>query len=190
MNLDLHHDETLSQSRPAMSVDQLERFNHATPHLDQLSIDIDRNGTWPWESFTEIARIGSLRRVDFWLDLASDCQRQMPEPYTRRALESYGNSSEDCIGDNQYRQPLLNESSAMEVFRYIRSRKKGNELTSVTFCVGDWTRPWDGPLYFGDWLEGKRGKFSCGTGSDFEVLKHEQVATEGDIWCKGGFEVD
>ena len=144
------------------------------PQLEHLGTNVHRNGTWPLETFDVIASMPSLRSLDLWLDIVSDCRRQKPDGYSRpKVLDEWRMANGECKGEDQYQKPIVNGTSALEVFKYLQDKKVGDSLSNVTFWVGDWSRPWDGALYFPEWIEGKRSKVACST----------EGKLEGEQWC-------
>jgi hypothetical protein len=144
-----------------------------TRRLTHLSVNIARDGTWSLETLEEVAAISTLRSADLWMKIHSYCSKE---------YEAYGESSpwfefdpDSCKGRDQFQQPSLNDTSALTLFEHMRS-KEGAELKEVTFWVGDWTRPWDGPwfYYFNPrWVEGRRAKVVC----------RADVGVEMEDWC-------
>ncbi|KAK8066565.1 hypothetical protein PG997_013312 [Apiospora hydei] len=65
-------------------------------------------------------------------------------------------------GRRKYRRPVLDLTSVSDIFRFMREKKVGPaELERVTFWVGDWERPWDGPIYEQSWVEGRKARVDC-----------------------------
>ncbi|KAH7402811.1 hypothetical protein BKA66DRAFT_449564 [Pyrenochaeta sp. MPI-SDFR-AT-0127] len=156
------------------------------PNLKHLAINVPRNGTWPLESLTAIASLPHLRTADLYMNIQSPCVHQRPDRYSMRREEWMENDMwNNCKGEDQFHRPFLNESSALELYKLIGSQK-AQALDEVTFWVGDWSRPWDGPIYIPPWIEGRRAKFTCkkeGMGED-EV----RCEAKGDkeYWKHGG----
>ncbi|KAK5461188.1 hypothetical protein LTS15_003251 [Exophiala xenobiotica] len=166
-HLDLHTVETLHRPSPSIPVSQLNTFQ-TLPNLSHLSLNLPRNQTWPFDMLVSLSSIPSLTTLDLWLDLASECRRQLPD----RGYRDYGHLTGDnptlgtwlaeCTGSNQYLLPHLNEITATEVFHFLRQNKVGMPLTNATFWAGDWSRPWGGPLYSPPWIEHRQAKVVCG----------------------------
>ena len=129
------------------------------PNLTHLALNLHRNGTWPLETLSAISALPSVRTADLWLDIASECRRQKPDSDWRPPSED-----EECIREDQYLLPFVNETSAPEVFEYMRNNKVGDELQNVTFWAGDWSRAWDGPIYIPPWIENRKTKVVCSAG--------------------------
>ncbi|KAF2257653.1 hypothetical protein CC78DRAFT_205284 [Lojkania enalia] len=171
--LDIHARENLYETSKAFSISQLSLLSSMAPNLAHLSTNIHRNGMWPLEIFDAISSIKSLQTAELWLDITSECQRQKPDPYTRQLSEWERIHPGECVGEDRYQAPFVSDKSALDVFKVLRGKKVGMELKGVTFWVGDWMRAWDGPLYFPDWLEGKRAKVVCSV----------EGKSEGEAWC-------
>ncbi|KAF2660595.1 hypothetical protein K491DRAFT_36989 [Lophiostoma macrostomum CBS 122681] len=161
--LELRSPEVQSKPSPAFNISELQFLPQLAPNLQHLSINVHRNGSWPLGTLEAISTNPSLRSVDIWFDIVSECRRQKPEaPHIRDVRKWEATHGVDaCNGEDQYQRPYIDQSSSLELFRYMRVKKIGQELANVTFWVGDWTRAWDGPLYFADWLEHRRSKVSC-----------------------------
>ena len=177
-HLDVHRVEADGVESLAFSASDLEPLQRM-PNLTHLSLNVARNGTWPLETLSAISEIPSLRTADLWLDIASTCRKKMADvlyPETK---------STECAGEDQYRLPFINETTTLEVFKYMRANKVGNELSNVTFWGGDWTRPWDGPLYFPPWIENKRTKVVCTAKDGQEAGGEECIVLDGAYYWKG-----
>lgn len=143
----------------------------STHRLRNLRVNIPHNATWPLETLQTIANILTLGTADTWMNNQSDCREQYelygePPPWME---ERFGK----CEGEYQFQRPFLNDTSALELFMYMKERKQGRELREVTFRVGDFTRLWVGPPYRENWLEGKQAKVVCRT---------DDIGTE-EGWC-------
>lgn len=160
-HLDLHSLEILGVPSLQFSEAQIRSSLAQLTNLSHLSANIPRNGSWPLETLSAISSSPSLRTLELWLDLASECRHQKPEEYYYHGIP---NVNDTCTGAAQYCQPYLNETTAMEAFVYLRENKVGQELTNVTFWAGDWAPPWDGPLYSPPWIENRRAKVVCSVG--------------------------
>ncbi|OAL57493.1 hypothetical protein IQ07DRAFT_582649 [Pyrenochaeta sp. DS3sAY3a] len=130
-----------------------------TKDLKSLSIDIPRNGTWPLEHLEAIASIPTLEKAELYLNIQSLCRQQYPKDYSAEWVEY--RRTDNCKGEDQFQKPYLDGNSALKLFKHMKEHKKGAELGEVTFWLGDWSPPWDGPLYVPPWAEGRRGKVVC-----------------------------
>lgn len=135
-----------------MSSSKIEAMCNQTPYLEHLSLSLARNGSWPWEALRSLAGLENLVSADIWLELEADCMRHAP------AREHW---RKPCGNDSEFREPRLNASSAMEIYSFILDNTKSSNLANVTFYIGDWGPPWDGPIYDPYWLEGRNGKVEC-----------------------------
>ena len=177
-HLDIHSHESGKSPSPAFSNAQLRSLVDKAPNLNYISINVHRNGTWPFEVFDTLASMPSLESVDLMFDITSDCQRQKPERYTTSYTDwerNYQdrNGSLPCQGEERFQQPVITEESSLEIFRLMRAKKVGKGVKRVTFWAGDWSRGWDGPLYTPPWIEGRRAKVLCTT----------EGKAEGEAWC-------
>ncbi|KAH8817322.1 hypothetical protein F5884DRAFT_779058 [Xylogone sp. PMI_703] len=167
--------ETMSGIGPMISIEGLRDLGTRAPGLKDLTIDIKRNGTWPWNYMRSLSTtLPSLTDLTVYLEIASECRRQKPDSW-------YDDGPEDsCRGVKQYAQPLLNVTTGLEAFNFLRSVKIGDELTHVKFYSGDWARAWDGPLYIPEWIEGKRAWVECDI-----MFENGTRKAEGDVLCWG-----
>jgi len=78
------------------------------------------------------------------------------------------------------RSPVVNKSSSLDLFQYLRANKVGADLEQVVIYVGDYGRDHGGMLRYPDFGEGYEERFECnapdGTGNG-EVGK--------ESWCTG-----
>lgn len=177
-HLDIHSHESMQRASPALSTAQLQSLVNKTPNLIHLILNVPRNGTWPLEVFDILASSSSVETLELYFDITSECQRQKPKDYmTDYLLSERGyrdrNQSLPCQKEERFQQPFLSEAASLQNFKYMRSRKVGRELKTVTFWAGDWSRGWDGPLYSPPWIEGRRVKVACTT----------EGKVEGEAWC-------
>jgi hypothetical protein len=140
------------------------------PNLTHVSLNVPRNGTWPLETLRTLASLPKLRSAHLYTNLQSACAQQRPEQYTQEWLDWRKGEGAACVHEEQFQKPWVDGAAAQEVWEYMRSEKKGDELAEVTIFVGDWTRAFDGPLYFPDWLERKRSKVVCTVDKGCEVV--------------------
>ncbi|KAF2745437.1 hypothetical protein M011DRAFT_378486, partial [Sporormia fimetaria CBS 119925] len=152
-SLTIRSPERMCSETPLYNGSELALLSAAS-RLTHLGVNVDRNGTWPWETLGLLASIPSLRSLDIWLDITSDCRREMPDA-------GLHNTNITCEGEEHYRTPHVGVEAASEVFQYLRDKKVGEALDNVAFFVGDWEPPWNGPLYFPLWIEGKRASVRC-----------------------------
>ena len=150
---------------------QLQRIKADCPLLEDLSVRVNRNGTWPYDVLNTLATFENVRTLQLWLELGVD-QHQGEEPYYE--LSSYGTT-----GDDAYRQPGVNSSSALGLFHHLRAQKGGVELLQLVLYVGDYGRDYGGGgLRFPSWGEGLEDKCVC------DVQNNEgERKLEGEAWC-------
>ncbi|KAJ9138196.1 hypothetical protein NKR23_g8623 [Pleurostoma richardsiae] len=182
-----HHDESLTRLErrtpdsmaglgPELTPEELHSLGTKAPHLRDLTIDVHRNGTWPWDHLRAIsASLYSVTNLTIYLEMASKCRQQKT-----RAWANWPPGDDDCCGEDQWGRPLLNSTSSLEVFEFLRAHKVGGELTRVKFYVGDWSRPWDGPDYISPWIEGKKAWIECGI-----TFGNGTRKGEADTFCWG-----
>ncbi|KAK1519691.1 uncharacterized protein CCOS01_11342 [Colletotrichum costaricense] len=158
--------ESLESKRPALPSEVMRDLRNLAPNLQSLTIDLNRNGTWPWEDLRALS-LGlpaGLTNLTLYLEIASECRRQQG-PYDPVRCE------DACDPVEQLASPLLTATSALQVARFIRHYAK-SPLASINFFAGDWTRPWDGPINVPTWLDGRRSWVACGTnGGENEELR-------------------
>ncbi|KAI3528354.1 hypothetical protein CSPX01_16276 [Colletotrichum filicis] len=158
--------ESLESKRPALPSEVMRDLHNLAPNLQSLAIDLNRNGTWPWEDLRALS-LGlpaGLTNLTLYLEIASECRRQQG-PYDPVRCE------DACGPVEQLASPLLTATSALQVARFIRHYAK-SPLASINFFAGDWTRPWDGPINVPTWLDGRRSWVACGTnGGEDEELR-------------------
>ncbi|KAL6250401.1 hypothetical protein RBB50_002703 [Rhinocladiella similis] len=180
-HLDMHTVETLHATSPTIPLAQLCSLRDL-PRLAHLSLNLPRNGTWPAETLLSLSSLPNLTSLDLWLDIASPCRRQMPDrgaPWRDSSDDDNDGDDTSCKGAAQFQTPYVNEATALDVFSFLRANKAGRPLTNLTLWAGDWSRPWDGPLYTPPWIEGRQAKVTCGvagaadaTGSDVQEDCH------------------
>ncbi|KAH7120994.1 hypothetical protein B0J11DRAFT_616399 [Dendryphion nanum] len=146
---------------------ELAMISSLAPKLTYFSTNLHRNGSWPLETLETVSSIASLRSVDLHLVLQSDCRREI-EP-------TWQNNRGCCAGDNMFMEPFLNESSALDLFQFMKRGKVGQGWESVSFYIGDWGVAVDSAFDEPAWLEGRKGVVRCS-----DVGKRE-----GEAWCRG-----
>ncbi|KXH41574.1 hypothetical protein CSAL01_01076 [Colletotrichum salicis] len=170
--------ESLESERPALPKEILRDIRNLAPSLRALTIDLNRNDTWPWEDLRALSSglPSGVTNLTLFLEIASECLRQQ-SPYDPIRCE------DTCGPAEQLAKPLLTATSALHVARFIRHYAEGS-LTSINFFAGDWTRTWDGPINMPTWLDGRRAWIACGaeggerdelrcSGKDTELGEHE-----------------
>lgn len=156
--------------RPTLSLPQLRHVSEACPQLKELSIDINRNGTWPHEILDSLATFESVTTLQLWFELGMD-QHQL--------YDKWEDGQSDHVGG--FRQPLVSSSSALGLFNRLRGLKKGMELQRVRFNVGDVGRDYGHMLRIPSWGEDLAEWYDC------NVLDSDgQRKIEGAAWCERG----
>lgn len=148
---------------------------NVTRNLTHISINVPRNGTWPLDTLSVIASLPKLRSVDIFMNIQSPCAQQRPNRDLIARSEWREKWMDYCLGEDQFQQPFVNKTGAEMMLMHMKEQREERglqEMANVTFYVGDWTRGWDGPLYFPDWLEGKAAKVVC-----------KAEGTVKDDWC-------
>ncbi|KAF2803153.1 uncharacterized protein BDZ99DRAFT_468491 [Mytilinidion resinicola] len=182
--LELRREEWLGGRRPVLSVTELEQLRESAPRLKSLSVDVNRNGTWPVEELEAIANISSLERADGWLEYASDLA--LEEYY--QGKQAYEMESRHRNDDLLLQNPLLDKKGAEKLWDIMR-KKAGERLKEVVFYAGDWTRSWDGPLHLAGWLEHKKERWYCSEGGcvekwgdhEYDGIDEEESLSEVEI---------
>ncbi|KAH8176408.1 hypothetical protein LIA77_04826 [Sarocladium implicatum] len=151
-----------------LSSHHLRTLAAAAPGIRSLTLDMKRgNYTWPETELELIAReLPALESLTLNLELASHCRQQDMNEYGLSPWDSItgGSFEKGCSGEDQFMKPLIDESSASHLFDFIyRANVEGGggKFEKLQLFAGDWSRPWDGPLYFPGWLEGRRAWASC-----------------------------
>lgn len=123
-----HFDNRHLTARPVLSASHLYHLGTLAPNLEKLTIDMNRNGTWPLESLRAVA--SSLPKS---ADLTVYFEMLECDP--------------SCNGMKQFAEPLLNVSEATKMFQFLRENKRGDELATALFRPGDWD-PEPGGRYY------------------------------------------
>ena len=141
-----HHGHTLTSlewrdaegegwRRPVFSAHQLRDIAAYAPALESLTIDLNRNGTWPMEELDAVVEsFPKLMNLTVYFELVSDCYRNKEADFDRSKICG----EEDCSGWDMFERPLLDQKEAESLFEHLRGKKGGDELNSVTFRAGDW----------------------------------------------------
>lgn len=77
-----------------------------------------------------------------------------------------------------FRLPRVTSSSALQLFRHLRSGKIGVELERLVVYVGNSGRIYGRGLGFHGWGEGRQERFICDIMDENEIRK-----LEGEAWC-------
>ncbi|OHE93835.1 hypothetical protein CORC01_10856 [Colletotrichum orchidophilum] len=172
-SLEWREAESGIRQRRVMTAEEISELGRMAPNLEKITLDINRNGTWPMEHFDAlVTEFPKVTNVTIFLEIASECRRQLGVskegmgPYEQWKMDQ---ASPDCSGGmGAMEQPLLTRSHAAELFEHLREKKVGDALRKVVFYAGDWERPWDGALAEGEWLDGRKAFFVCEAVDDGE----------------------
>lgn len=156
--------------RPTFSASKIQDLKTSCPNLTQLGLDINRNGTWPYPILDALATFPKIRTLDLFFELGEDLHIDEELPYYWHPPEEEENSA--------FRLPRVSSSSALQLFRHLRSGKIGVELERLVVYVGDWSRDYGrGPRYR-QWGEGRQEQFVC------DVMDEKgNRKLEGEAWC-------
>ncbi|KAH9225951.1 hypothetical protein K456DRAFT_1766598 [Colletotrichum gloeosporioides 23] len=167
--LELREPESSYHQREVLTAEELASLGDLAPNLQELTIDLNRNGTWPVEELQSVAKhYPRLKRLTIYLELASEQRRQHESSAWPRRSTWLSDEDEDL--DNMAR-PLLNKTTGMEIFELLRRQKVGEELIELKLFAGDWERSHDGPLYTAPWLEHRKAWVTC------QVLENSNKGT-------------
>ena len=164
--------------RPVLSQAQLMKITSLCPELQELSIDINRNGTWPFGSLSALSTLENLRHLEINLELGIDQHIHESSHYLSRKQRK--------IADADYRQPIFNAASGTELFEGLRREKKGKKLEKMTVTLGDWGRDFGGGLRMTGWGEGLEEKWVCKVNDDGK--EGCEKVEEGCCGCMRGWE--
>ncbi|KAI9707968.1 MAG: hypothetical protein M1820_004387 [Bogoriella megaspora] len=169
------HGRGMSGPGPYLSIPEIERIGKMAPNLKHLAIAVDRNGTWPYDTLDAIANNSQLETADLWMQYVSE------KGYN--ADKSPWEDGYEYIEDIQYRyqenstlyqKPLLDRPGIEELWKSMKARSN-NGLKKVSFYAGDFTRSWDGPLYFRRWMEQLRVGWACDADGCEEVDRRDDI---------------
>lgn len=156
--------------RPTLSMSQIRHINNMCPHPEYLTLDINRNRTWPTDILDSLAHFQQVRKLGLWFEvgineqLYNDDWDDVPSDGTDRTLD--------------FRLPRMNASSALTLFRRLRSQKQGVQLQKVILYLDDW----DDFIFGSGWLYGggynSPQRFECSA-----LNEHGQQKPEGMGWC-------
>ncbi|GJC99486.1 hypothetical protein ColKHC_08312 [Colletotrichum higginsianum] len=163
-SLDWREPEMGHRQRRVMSPEQIAELGRMAPNLETLTLDVNRNGTWPMEHLEALATsLPKVATVTVFFEIASECRRQMESsgrPYGYPERPKPGEEL-TCSGIESMAQPLLDNANAVKLFEFLREKKVGEALTKAVFYAGDWSRGWDGPIAEDQWLDGRAAFMFC-----------------------------
>ncbi|EQB46073.1 hypothetical protein CGLO_14943 [Colletotrichum gloeosporioides Cg-14] len=173
--LEFREPESSHHRREVLTAEELASLGDLVPNLQELTIDLNRNGTWPFEELESVAaHYHRLKRLTIYLELASEQRRQHESSAWSRS-KSLSDEGEDL--DNMAR-PLLTKTTGVELFELLRKQKVGEELIELKLFAGDWERAHDGPLYTAPWLEHRKAWVTC------QIMENPN-STGKQILCDG-----
>ncbi|KAL2875178.1 hypothetical protein SGCOL_009610 [Colletotrichum sp. CLE4] len=157
--------ESGTRQRRVMTAEEISEVGRMAPNLESITLDVNRNGTWPVEVFDALAtNFPKVTNITVFLEFASECRRQLGA--SMEGVYGYDqwklDLESDCSsGIESMAQPVLDTKQAMKLFYRLRENKVGDLMKKVVFYAGDWERPWDGALAESEWLDGRRTYFLC-----------------------------
>ncbi|KAK1997671.1 hypothetical protein LX36DRAFT_61411 [Colletotrichum falcatum] len=161
-SLEWREPESNYRQRRVMTPGEIAELGRMAPNLERLTLDVNRNGTWPLEHLEALATsFPNVVNVTIFLEIASECRRQLESSEGYKGPRWKENEPEACGGIDSMAQPLLDRPGAATLFEFLREKKAGADLTKVVFYAGDWTRPWDGALAEEQWLDGRQAFIVC-----------------------------
>lgn len=190
-------------NRPTLAPEQIQDLTSSAPHLEHLSLDLDRNGSWPFSTLAALASIATLTslRISFEAGLnlhtvSYGCGRWgLPRP-SIADIESNVTLA--------VRLPEVSVDAATGLAAWLGDRKAGRALQRVEVVEGDFKEggyrgPWDGRRWEG-WRytclpgvgEGERGQGSwkCEREGDYDwegpddeelTEEEEEVKIKGEL---------
>jgi hypothetical protein len=174
-DLEFRCDEMSCSRFPSFNVSILPQM---APNLQRVAVNLQRNGTWPYESLAAIASLPNLKTADIYMSLQSECaaerSRTIYTYYSKQRLDF--DALHNCTASNQFQQPYLSELAALDLYKFMKMQRSSGDLGEVRFRIGDFSRPWDGPVYEPPWLEQR----------SLEVACDHRGKVEGQAWCRVG----
>jgi hypothetical protein len=182
LSLEWRTPEMDAYRQPAMTASEIRELGTSAPHIHTLTIDLNRNGSWPLDELTAIANsMPSLHTLILYFEVASECRRELSGEENCR--NNHNVLVRDvCDLEDQFAKPLLYETDARQMFEHLTQQKVGEKLRVVKFYIGDWTRRWDGPVYSPGWIEHRSGWFECKMGSDMSIECEGQPVSLRKNW--------
>lgn len=155
-----------------LTLTQLQSINTYCPSLTSLSIDMNRDGQWPYATLDTLASFKNLQTLSLNLELGIDQHTDELLYYVPRYARN--------IKENDFRQPIINATSSVGLFKYLRQLKEGVELKNLTLTVGDWGRDFGGGMRMSGWGEGLEEKWEC-----FVVDGEDEIVEAGRVTDRG-----
>ena len=172
--LEWRNDEMMSwggDPTPTFSLDDIAMVAEKAPRLTKLTLNLARNGSWPWEALGALASLPELQNLTIYTDMQSQCRRE------KNGLRFDNTEWEcKCLGEDQYQKPLVGPAEGHPVVEYLLKNKAGSKFRYIAIRSGDWTPTWDGPVYIPPWLEHQRAWYVC---------QYEKIEASSLFYCKG-----
>ncbi|KAI1086188.1 hypothetical protein F5B19DRAFT_487680 [Rostrohypoxylon terebratum] len=119
-SLTIHQDEDHEGKwrQEAIDSETLIKIRDQCPHIEELSLDISRNGAWPYEMLDILSSFPSLRSLTLWFELG---QVKKSEPI----------------------QPYVTFSAAGKLFQYLHERTTGRNtrIRKLNIMSGSTPKP-------------------------------------------------
>ncbi|KAI1440657.1 hypothetical protein F5Y02DRAFT_401963 [Annulohypoxylon stygium] len=82
-SLTIHQDEDYEGRwrHETINAETLIKIRDRCPHIEELNLDISRNGDWPYEMLDILASFNSLRSLTIWFELGLDSRSKPVKPY-------------------------------------------------------------------------------------------------------------
>lgn len=78
----IHQLENRDWASQAVSLDDLQTIRNNCPSIEELGVDLARDGTWPYEAFDILASFPRLRHLQLWFELGIEDRENPIRPYT------------------------------------------------------------------------------------------------------------
>ncbi|KAL8957931.1 MAG: hypothetical protein Q9193_004912 [Seirophora villosa] len=149
--------------RAVLSSAQLLEVNRLYPRLERLSIDVNRDGTWPTEIFNALSTFERVQHLEMNLELGSD--RHVSEDNM-----GWESRVQRDISAEEFRLPFVDADTAVWLWKTLKQHKKGAPLQNLTITIGDWGKDTGGAgYYFLPWETGLEEKWECHTHNEEAV---------------------
>ena len=159
---------------PMLSLSSIAALKSSAPNLQSLTLDLDRDGEWPWDVLRSIATLSNLTELSLNLEIGADLHAGDMHG------GSYGFNRKGLDGKGPWREPRINGTMAEELSKWMADRKEGKRLEKVVFAVGDVKeKVYSGPLYFPPWEEGRGRGFVCKPDSGDAVTDGKEREKKG-----------
>ncbi|KAI4114318.1 MAG: hypothetical protein LQ345_004880 [Seirophora villosa] len=141
--------------RAVLSSAQLLEVNRLCPQLERLSIDVNRNGTWPTDIFNALSMFEGVQHLEMNLEVGSD--RHVSEDNM-----GWESRAQRNISAEEFRQPFVDAETAVWLWKTLKQHKRGATLQNLTITIGDWGKNTGGAgYYFLPWETGLEEKWEC-----------------------------